>query len=111
MAYYDSIIEEVTSDLTTELKNETTFDAAILACKVKNAVNEIIRRRNIDGSKLTTDADKEKDIRRFIVNIHNVALYDYNQIGIEGQTSSTEASTTRTYVNRESLFFGVYPYV
>jgi intein-encoded DNA endonuclease-like protein len=111
VAYYDSIIEEVTSDLTTELKNEPTFDAEILACKVKNAVNEIIRRRNIDGSKLTTDADKEKDIRRFIVNIHNVALYDYNQIGIEGQTSSTEASTTRTYVNRESLSFGVFPYV
>lgn len=108
---YESIIEEVTSDLSVELQDDATFNRSILACKVKNAVNEIVRRRNIDGSNLVTDADKEKDIRRFIVNIHNVALYDYNQIGIEGQTSSTEASTTRTYVNRESLFFGVFPYV
>lgn len=111
MAYYDSIIEEVTGDLAIELQDDATFNRNILACKVKNAVNEIIRRRNIAGSKLATDADKEADIRQFIVNIHNVALYDYNQIGIEGQTSSTEASTTRTYVNRESLFFGVFPYV
>lgn len=111
MACYDSIITEVVTDLTTELKGEPTFDAEILACKVKNALNEVVRRRAIAKSRLTTDAEKEADIRQFIVNIHNAALYDYNQVGIEGQTSSTEASTTRTYVNRESLFFGVYPYV
>lgn len=111
MAYYDSLITEITEDLTTELQNEPTFDADILACKVKNATREIIRRRNIAASGLTEDADKLADIEQFAVNIHNVALYDYNQVGIEGQTSSTEASTTRTYVNRESLFFGVFPYV
>lgn len=111
MACYDSIIAEVTTDLTIELQGEPAFNANILGRKVKNAVNEVVRRRNIAASKLTTDAEKEADIRQFIVNIHNAALYDYNQVGIEGQTSSTEASTTRTYVNRESLFFGVFPYV
>ena len=51
----------------------------------------------------------ENDLVRFESNIRNIALYDYNLIGVEGQTSSSENGENRSYVDRNKLFSGVIP--
>ena len=50
-----------------------------------------------------------EDLQQFRSHIFNLALFDYNTIGIEFQTSSTENSTTRTYRDRDRLFNGITP--
>ena len=40
-------------------------------------------------------------------NIKNLALYDYNQIGVEGQSAHGENGTSRTWVDRNKYLEGV----
>lgn len=112
MAYtVDELLEDVVADLTLELQNETDFDADALSVKVKGAILDVRQHRNYTASKM-----KEEDIQNDLyVNYYNIVLnvarYDYNQIGGEGEKSHTENGVTRNYVDRESLFNAVCPFV
>lgn len=101
---------EIVDDLTIELHNEPTFNADLLAAKVKAAVMEVKRRRNY-GARSYSDAQIASDMEQFYSNIRNVALFDYNQVGDEFQTGHTENGVTRQYMSREALFIGVAPFV
>ena len=48
-------------------------------------------------------------MERYYSIIRSVALYDYNQIGAEGQTSYSADGTSIRYLNRDKLFHGVVP--
>ena len=99
--------EQLIADLTVELKDEPTFSSDKLTQKVINAIREVHRAR-----KYPTHYEKEqieKDIYNYYSNIRNIALYDYNQIGIEFQESSSENGTSRSYVDRRELFSGIIP--
>lgn len=100
---------EITADLAEELSEDDTFNEVILAKKVKNAVREVIMKRNYQATSYTEDEILE-DLENYIPVIHDVALYDYNQVGVEFQTSSTE-NYTRTYMTRDDLFKGVHAFV
>lgn len=104
---------EVLEGLIAEVSDEPTYSEAKLTEKVENAMREVKRERlrGIGGSypSYYTEAMQAEDLERFYSNIRTLALYDYNQVGIEGQTSSTESAITRTFVNRNSLFVGVVP--
>lgn len=104
------IEEEIIKDLTAELCEEETFNQSVLAVKVKLAVKDLIAKRNY----IATTWDEEKilaDIEQFYSVITNVARYDYNQIGAEGEQSHSENGISRTYVSRDSLFKGVHAFV
>lgn len=98
--------DDIINDLTVELGSEPTFDADILAVKVDNAIREVKRRRNYKASNMSNE-EIEEDLENYYTNIHNVALFDYNQIGDEFQSAMTENGTRREYVDREKLFVGV----
>lgn len=104
---------EVLAGLVVEVSNDPTYSEAILTEKVANAMREVKRERlrGIGGTypSYYTEAMQTADLEQFYSNIRTIALYDYNQVGLEGQTSSTESAITRTYVNRNSLFVGVVP--
>lgn len=110
MTLLNGLKTELLEDLTTELKKDPDFDADILATKVKNAIRDVIERRNYDASGYN-DESVAKDIERFYSVIRRVALYDYNQIGAEGQQSHNENSISRSWIDRNSLFAGVIPFV
>lgn len=101
---------DIVTDLTAELSGEASFDADLLAAKVKAAVLDVQRRRNY-GKSSYTDDEIASDLENYYINIRNVALYDYNQIGFEFQTASNENGANRSYMNRETLFVGVAPFV
>lgn len=101
---------ELVADLTTELKNDPSFDVDILTVKVKNAIRDVKSRRNYDAT-LYDDERIVKDLENYYSVIRNVALYDYNQIGVEGQQSHSENSISRSWVSRDSLFNGVVAFV
>ena len=71
--------DNIINDLTVEIGSEPTFDADILAVKVDNAIREVKRRRNYKASHMSNE-EIEEDLENYYTNIHNVALFDYNQI-------------------------------
>lgn len=107
---YAELHKELVTDLTTELKSDPKFDADILSVKVKNAIKEVIMRRSYENSSYKEDRIA-KDLERYYSTIRQIALYDYNQVGVEGQQSHNEGGTSRSWVDREKLFNGVHAFV
>lgn len=104
-----ALSDEILSDLTTELSLEDSAEISVLSVKVKNAIREIIRARNYPDS--YTEEQIDKDLEKYYSNIKDLAMYDYNQIGVEGQIGHSENGTSRTWKDREKCFNGVYPFV
>lgn len=110
MASIEGLQNELVADLKTELKNDPNFDEDILKVKVKNAIRDVRQRRNYGATAYKEDAIAE-DLESYYSVIRNVALYDYNQIGAEGQVSHDENSVSRVWVDRNKLFNGVVAFV
>ena len=99
--------EELIADLTTELSGEPTFDLSILTGKVVNAIREVKRARKYPS--FYTSEQIDTDMYEYYSNIRNIALYDYNTVGSEGQQSHSENGISRSYIDRNSLFNGILP--
>lgn len=100
-----SLQDELIADLTLELSIEPTFNANILKQKVIGSIREVKRARKYPS--YYTDEQIQADLYEYYSNIRNIALYDYNQIGIEFQSSSSENGVSRTYTDRNKLFAGI----
>ena len=98
---------EIIAELTIELQNETDFDADLLEAKVNNAIREVQTARNYPSHYVNLQI--ERDTVRFFSQIKAIALYDYNQIGAEGQTQYSADGESIHYVDRSKLFYGVVP--
>lgn len=99
--------EELMADLIEELSSDDTFNESLLKVKVKNAIREIMSARAYP--EYYTNEQIEKDLARYYSNIRKLALYDYNTIGAEFETSHNENSTSRSWVDRNKIFNGVLP--
>lgn len=100
------IAKEVRQDLIIELGISKGNDHVLLEAKVKNAVREVRNRRNYPSH--FTEDDIQKDLSKFYSNIHDLALYDYNQVGVEGQVSHSENGESRAWKDREECLKGVF---
>ena len=99
--------EELLADLTLELEDYDSFNPKSLLQKVIGAIREVRTARNYP----TTYSDEriQKDLYRYYSNIRNIALYDYNKVGAEGESSHSENSINRSYEDRKTLFNGILP--
>lgn len=102
--------QEIIADLTTELQNEDDFSADKLAVKVRATIREVISLRHYEYTSMDDDSIA-KDLWNYYSVILNVARYDYNMIGAEGQLSHSENDITRTWVDRDKLLSTVYGFV
>ena len=101
----ESLINEVLNDLISELSLEEASDIAILTSKVKNAYREVKRTRNYQPDH--TQAFIDRDMENFYSNIRELALYDFNQVGAEGQVSHSENGMNRAWKDRKECFEGI----
>ena len=101
----EPLIVEILEDLTTELDLKTDSDIAVLTSKVKNAYREVRRTRNYQSCH--TQEFIDNDMENFYSNIRELALYDYNQVGVEGQVSHNSNGTSRTWKDRKECLSGV----
>lgn len=85
----------------------TMFNETLLDAKVKGAYEDVKTARNYPES--YSEDDISKDMERYYSVIRSVALFDYNQIGAEGQSSYNADGTSIHYLNRDRLFKGVLP--
>lgn len=100
------IQNEVCNDLVAELNLTKEADKKAMLVKVKNAVLEVRNRRSYPSH--FTEADIQKDLAMLYPNIRGLALYDYNQIGAEGQSAHSENGTSRNWKDREDCLKGVF---
>ena len=102
--------QELNTDLTAEIEGSgCEVLANVLAVKIKAVVRELLSIRNYEYSGLS-DFEIETDIRRYYTQCMNVARYDYNQLGAEGEDTHTENGISRKYVERSRLWSGVIPF-
>lgn len=104
---YTELKNELISDLTKEFEKEPVFSAEVLERKIENAIKEVARARRYP--KDYTVEQIKNDVSEYYSNIRNIALFDYNQIGSEGQTSHNENGINRSYIDRNKLFSGIIP--
>lgn len=104
---------ELNTDLMTEIAASgveiTEAVKKVLSIKIKAVVRELLNIRNYKCSGMT-DEEIEADIDQFYTQCMNVARYDYNQIGAEGEESHSENGISRKYIERGRLWTGVVPY-
>lgn len=103
------MVEEIIEELKTEL-TETEgdkFNESLLRSKVNSAYRAVKTVRRYPPS--YTDAMIEHDMEKYYTQVRDIALYDYNQIGAEGQSQFTQDGITVHYVERDKLFYGVIP--
>lgn len=102
------------TELNNDLKAELTGSgeevlANVLAIKVKAVVRELLSIRGYEYSGMT-DEEIEADLPRFYTSCMNVARYDYNQLGAEGEDTHSENGISRRYIDRGKLWAGVVPF-
>lgn len=101
----DELVNEIYDELSTELGISDETDLSMLLVKVKNAYREIKKLRNYPDS--YTDDMVDKDTKKYFSNIRKLAMYDYNQIGAEGETSHSDNTGSRAWANRNTCLEGV----
>ena len=91
-----------------EMHNDPTFDADVVSSKVSAVVRELIQRRRYIACKWSETAIQE-DIENYYPQVLNVARFDFNTIGAEGEDRHTENGIDRTFSDRSKLWAGVVP--
>lgn len=103
------LLDEILQDLKIQLEIHGESEMALLTTKVKNAFREVKRERNYP--KYYTDEQIAEDMEDYYSNIISLALYDYSQIGGEGETSHSDSGTSRTWKDRKECLAGIVPIV
>lgn len=101
------LAEAVIDQLTTELQMEESFNEELLEMRVNSAITEIKNKRRYPST--YTDEMIATDLSQFQANIANLALFDYNMVGAQGESSHGENGVSRTYIDRRRLFSGIVP--
>lgn len=103
------MIEEIIEELTTELRETEgeRFNETLLRSKVKSAYRAVQTARKYPKS--YTEAMIERDMENYYSQVKDIAMFDFNQIGAEGQTQYSQDGVSVHYVDRDKLFYGVLP--
>lgn len=97
---------DLLEDLAAELSiTDPLFNQAVIIPKIRAAMREVRRVRNYPKH-YTEDAIAD-DLENFYSNIRAIALYDYNKVGGDFETSRSENSTSIHWEDRNKLFSGV----
>jgi len=105
----EGLQDQILDDLTIELSDDEAFNSEILEIKVRNAIREVKRKRNYPAS-YTADMI-EADLENYYDVIHELALYEYNKVGAEGQSLHSEDDVQRTWISKDELLKGVHAFV
>ena len=104
----EELVTELLDELTIELGVTKESDVAILEVKLKNAIREVISAVGFRPSH--DEAFRMNEIRNYIGNIKDLAMYDYSIVGAEGNTSYEENGIGRSWKKRTDCFNGIVRY-
>lgn len=101
----------IINDLTAEIGAEESFNATLLATKVKLAVIDVLARRQYENSSYTDAQIVNELSTRYYTTITNLARFDYNQAGAEGQKTHSENGIGREWLDRSKMLSQINPFV
>lgn len=107
---FSTLQAAIVADLTIELGGEAGFNTNLLTVKVRNAIRDVMMRRNYEATSYN-EAKILADLNNYYSTIEAIAIYDYNQVGMNGQSSHNENSINRSWVDRDDLLKGVHAFV
>lgn len=108
---YEELYNEILTDVQAALSTDDSFNESLAAVKVKIAIKDVKERRNYQATTLS-DADIYNDLaNHYYSAIFNLAMYDYNQSGAEGEETHNENSVNRTWVKRDDILREVHSFV
>ena len=103
----DELKEAVIADLTVELRDDADFSETLLVSKVAQALREVVSARRYPSG--YPEDMIASDIERYYSNVYKIALYDYNQVGIDFESGHSENGINRQFSDRKKLFYGIIP--
>lgn len=111
MIDYSELQSNIVSDLMSELSTTGKVNEDVLRNKVKLAIIEVMGKREYGNSTYTDEQIIDELSTRFYSTIENLARYDYNQTGTEGQSSHSENSVSRIWLDRNKWLCDVHAFV
>ncbi len=103
-----TVADMVISDLTTMYSDQPTFSDDKIAVIVNKVVEEVVKARRYREENYS-DEQIEKDLLNYKSQIYNLAEYDFSHLGAPNETSHSENSISRTWIDRDKLFTGIIP--
>lgn len=102
MALYDDLF----ADLGAELEaTDPDYNSAILSTKINIAIKKVTNARNYPSS---YSAEKiQADLERYYTQIRDIALYMYNNVGVDFDESYTSNKMSRTIISESELYRGI----
>ena len=100
--------KSINDALALEMSSDPTYNADVVASKVSAVVKELIQKRRYKKAGMA-DYAIEEDLEDYYTQALNVARYDFNTIGAEGEERHTENGVDRTFTERGKLWAGVVP--
>lgn len=103
LTFENDLFEEMSKTLS----KEATYDEDYLKEIITDVIEEVKEARKYPD--YYTNEKILDDLIKFKGKIKRIAKFDYDQIGATGESSHSENGTSRTYVDRNSLFSGIIP--
>jgi len=100
--------KNIVTALVLEMRGDPSFNSDIVASKVSAVVKELMQKRRYNKSGMSDEAILE-DLENYYSQALNVARYDFNTIGAEGEERHTENGVDRTFTERGKMWTGVVP--
>lgn len=103
--------EEIIAELTIELQNQPTFNADILAIKVRDAYRKVRSRKCYDNTSFTESQIEQDLYNKHYQDIKDVAKYNFVTMGADFQISHGENGTSRTWRTEDEIMSNILAYV
>lgn len=103
--------QEIIAELTIELQGEPTFNADLLALKVRDAYRKVKSRKCYQNTSFNQQRIEEDLRERHFQDIKDVALYNFITQGASFQTSHSESNTSRVWRTEDEVMGNISAYV
>lgn len=103
--------QEIIAELTIELQNQPTFNAEILAIKVRDAYRKVRRRKLYENTSFSEEQIEKDLYDKHFQDIKDVAKYNFATMGADFQTSHSENSVSRVWRTEDEILGNITAYV
>ena len=103
--------QEVFDELKIELQNEPTFTDEVLELKVKDAYRKVRSRKQYQNTLFTEEMIEKHMYTCHFQDVKDIALYNFNKIGAEGQSSHSENNVSRSWRSEDEVLGNICAFV
>lgn len=101
-----ALADEILADLGSELEaTDPDYNSAILSTKINIAIKKVTNARNYPD--YYTQETINTDLAKFYTQIRDIALYMYNNVGVDFDESYTSNKMSRTVISESELYRGI----